>query len=183
MRSRVEQKAATRARLLDAAAVLVAAKGVERATVDAIAAEAGVTTGALYASFSTKAELLTALATERQQDLSGIPLAELAEDIGERWQQVLEQDPVGARVVHELWSASVRDDALREVMATALTANVARLAERIRDERLPVRLAPDEAALLVQVIAAGMVSLKPVLGEALPAELMTKAVALMRADT
>jgi AcrR family transcriptional regulator len=182
MRTRAEQKAATRGRLLDAAAVLVAAKGVEGATVDAIAAEAGVTTGALYASFRTKRELLKSLVEERQEDVSGIPLETLAEDIGERWEGIQDDDPITARLLRELLAAAWRDDVLREVMAEALTGTVARLESRIEQEDMALRLEPHDAALLLQVLAAGTISLKPVLGEALPASLLTKAVALMRAE-
>jgi AcrR family transcriptional regulator len=182
MPTRVEQKAATRARLLEAAAVLIASKGVDGASVDAIASAAGVTTGALYASFRTKRELLQAMVAERHADVSGIPLETLAEDIGERWERVLDEDPVGARLLHELLSASARDEELREVMATTLTGTVDRLVARIEAEQLPLRLDPHDAAILVQVVAAGMISMKPVLGDAVPAALLTKAVALLRAE-
>lgn len=48
----------TRERLINAAANVFEAKGYERATVAEIAREAGVTTGAIYAHYSGKAELL-----------------------------------------------------------------------------------------------------------------------------
>ena len=182
MPTRAEQKAATRARLLDAAAVLVASKGVEGATVDAIASAAGVTTGALYASFRTKADLLRALVTERNEDTSGIPVEALADDIGERWDRVQSDDPITARLLQQLLSAAARDDVLREVLAEALMRSVVGLAERVERERLPLRLDAYEAALLLQVLAAGTISLRPVLGDALPASLLTTAVTLMRAD-
>jgi AcrR family transcriptional regulator len=61
--------AATRARLLEAAAETVAREGCGAASVATIAARAGVATGALYRHFPSKAELLVELfrrAAERQ---------------------------------------------------------------------------------------------------------------------
>src|SRR6266511_3038110 len=50
--------AETRERLLDAAARVFELKGYEGATVAQIAREAGVTTGAIYAHYASKAELM-----------------------------------------------------------------------------------------------------------------------------
>ena len=62
MASREEKKAATRKKLLDAAAVLVAKEGALAASLDAIAEKAGLTKGAVYSNFSSKEELLFAMA-------------------------------------------------------------------------------------------------------------------------
>ena len=180
MPTRAEQKAATRARLLDAAAVLVASKGVEGATVDAIAAEAGVTTGALYASFRTKAQLLADLVAERNADASGIPVAALAEDAGERWSALLDSSPVDAALLRELLVAAGRDATLRAVMSAAVGGSVRALSARLEDEALPLRLPAHEVALLLQVLAAGTAVLRELVD--LPPSLMTSAVGLLRAD-
>src|SRR5918998_5748341 len=58
----------TRERLLDAAARVFELKGYEGATVAQIAREAGVTTGAIYAHYGSKGELLVdALRTNRER--------------------------------------------------------------------------------------------------------------------
>ena len=62
MPSREEKKAATRKKLLDAAAVLVARDGAMATTLDAIAEKAGLTKGAVYSNFASKEDLLFALA-------------------------------------------------------------------------------------------------------------------------
>jgi AcrR family transcriptional regulator len=182
MRTRAEQKAATRARLIDAAAVVVAAKGVEGASVDAIASAAGVTTGALYASFRTKGDLLAALVEERSTDLSHVPLEQLADEVGERWAEALDRDPVSERLVLELLLAAGRDEALAAMMRERVTRTVDALTARIESEDLPVRLDPHEAALLLQVLAAGTAALRPVLGDAMTPSLLTRAVDLVRGD-
>src|SRR5690242_307560 len=51
----------TRAKLLEAARTLIREKGYEHATLDAIAARAGMTTGAIYGNFKNRDELLLAL--------------------------------------------------------------------------------------------------------------------------
>ncbi len=55
----------TKEQLLAAAARVVAARGYEGARVSEIAAEAGLSTGAIYAHYSGKADLLSASITSR----------------------------------------------------------------------------------------------------------------------
>src|SRR3954462_15534698 len=62
MASRDEKKAATRKKLLDAAASIVAKQGAMAASLDAIAEKAGMTKGAVYSNFSSKEDLLYEMA-------------------------------------------------------------------------------------------------------------------------
>ncbi len=57
----VGKRARTRARLLEAAAKVFAAKGFHAATLDDVAAEAGMTKGAIYGNFKNKEELFLAI--------------------------------------------------------------------------------------------------------------------------
>jgi AcrR family transcriptional regulator len=63
--SRAEQNAANRRRILDAALEVFLAEGYHGTTVDAIAAAAGLTIGAIYSRFEGKADLFLTLAEER----------------------------------------------------------------------------------------------------------------------
>jgi AcrR family transcriptional regulator len=63
---RADRKAQTRARLLDAAERVFAAKGYRGASVDDVADTAGLTKGAIYAHFRTKEALYLALVRERE---------------------------------------------------------------------------------------------------------------------
>ena len=67
------RRAATRQRLLTAATTVIAERGVNGASVEAICEEAGFTRGAFYSNFTTKEDLLYAL-IEAQHDalLNGI---------------------------------------------------------------------------------------------------------------
>ena len=60
-----DRRSATRAKLLDAALEVFAAKGLHGASVDDLAAAAGFTKGALYSNFATKEELFGAVIDEQ----------------------------------------------------------------------------------------------------------------------
>ncbi|MDX6216715.1 MAG: hypothetical protein QOG99_2299 [Frankiales bacterium] len=179
MPTRAEQKAATRERLIDAAGLVIAAQGLEGATVHEIAATAGVTTGALYASFASKADLVEAFLAERSIDLSSTPLDVVAHDLGERLEEALQGSPLSGRLLLELLAGGTRDDAVRRRVAAAVLANVEALAARIEHEGLVTRLPAWESALLLQVLVAGTISLREVLGAELPPALLTEAVQVL----
>jgi AcrR family transcriptional regulator len=79
-RTREEQRAETRARLLEAAGEVMAAKGFDGASIDEITARAGYTRGAFYSNFSGKAELLVELCERRLLDYADeiVPLIDAA---------------------------------------------------------------------------------------------------------
>ncbi len=66
--SRKEQQARTRADLLEAAGRIFAARGMNGASLDAVAHEAGYTKGAVYANFASKEDLFIALLEQRFAD-------------------------------------------------------------------------------------------------------------------
>lgn len=66
-RTRRPPRAKTRQDLLDAAAQVFARRGFEGASVEAVAAEAGLSTGAVYSNFQSKEELFLDLYEERIQ--------------------------------------------------------------------------------------------------------------------
>jgi AcrR family transcriptional regulator len=128
---RTERKAATRAKLLDAAARVYAARGFAGATLDDVAEEAGFTKGAVYAHFGSKDKLLIALMEEYLA-------AELAEQVAlfdrdettwkrplagsARWMQELDETPDAFRLLVEFWLAAQRDEEMRQRFAAGLAA-------------------------------------------------------------
>ncbi|MFA9430694.1 TetR/AcrR family transcriptional regulator [Egicoccus sp. AB-alg2] len=96
-RTRAEQQAETRARLVEAAAEVFAAHGFEGASIDLITERAGYTRGAFYSNFSDKAELLLELMRDRMREFTGVLpgiLAASEEDrIGEAARWLVEQPP------------------------------------------------------------------------------------------
>ncbi|WP_266171173.1 TetR/AcrR family transcriptional regulator [Dyella subtropica] len=67
--TREESRDLTRQRLLDAAAVIIAKKGVAAASVEDIAAHAGYTRGAFYSNFDSKTDLFIALLKRDHDDI------------------------------------------------------------------------------------------------------------------
>ncbi|WP_322795324.1 helix-turn-helix domain-containing protein [Tepidiforma sp.] len=65
-----ERRARTRAALLEAASAYFASRGYENASVEAIAASAGLSKGAMYAHFATKLELFLAVVEQVIDDAS-----------------------------------------------------------------------------------------------------------------
>ena len=131
MASQGERRAQTRRALLDAAAALFAARGIEGASVDAVAAAAGRTSGAVYDHFGGKEGLVFALVEGWVDDIAAVTGAELAAAptpdarLAALWRNVT--DPVAGdgrwlALEHALWSWATRDDAAR-----------AHLAERYRE--------------------------------------------------
>ncbi len=115
----------TRERLLDAAARVFELKGYEGATVALIAKEAGVTTGAIYAHYSGKAELLAdAIRAHGERATAGLfatdgpsGAAGMLTRLGER---LVTRDGEDAGLLMEALLAARRDPALADVIAAAL---------------------------------------------------------------
>lgn len=114
-------RATSREQLIDAAARVFAERGYRGATVEAIAAAAGVTKGALYWNFKSKADLFFSLLEERVDQRLRL-LAEQAEAIaGEDGVSPLVSREVSSVVdeqrqihllTHEYWALAARDPAL-----------------------------------------------------------------------
>jgi AcrR family transcriptional regulator len=128
---RSARKAATRTKLLQAAATVYSAHGFAGATLDDVAEEAGLTKGAVYGHFGSKDNLLVALMEEYLA-------AEIAEQVAlfdrdettwkrplagsDQWMNELDASPEAFRLLIEFWLAAGRDEALRERFATGLEA-------------------------------------------------------------
>jgi AcrR family transcriptional regulator len=118
-----ERRAETRRALLDAGATLFADRGIAGASVDAIAAAAGRTSGALYDHFGSKEGLLFALLETWVGDATVAIAAEQAaaasfdEWVAAMWHAVARPPSGDGRWIaleHELWSyAAQSPDATR----------------------------------------------------------------------
>jgi AcrR family transcriptional regulator len=126
---RSARRAQTRARLLHAAAEVYASHGFGGATLDEVAAQAGLTKGAVYDHFGSKENLLLALMEEylagqvaaqlmlfdRERTSAERPLAG-----SEDWMSRLHESPDRFRLFIELWTHAQRDEQLRRHLAGAL---------------------------------------------------------------
>jgi AcrR family transcriptional regulator len=142
--TRAEQKARTRAALLDAAGRVIAERGLYGASIEAIVAEAGYTGGAFYAHFASKEDLFAEVLEQRVFKIwrellarnvdvsSGVPTARQVGEISAS----MNHHP-DARWVIGLWlelmANAGRDERFRELAATlwseARTRNARVLAE------------------------------------------------------
>jgi AcrR family transcriptional regulator len=76
-RTRAEQQAETRRRIVEAAAEEFAAHGFEGASIDAITERAGFTRGAFYSNFSSKSDLLVELSQAKMSSFEADALPDL----------------------------------------------------------------------------------------------------------
>lgn len=176
-----ERKAETRQRLIEAAADLIAAHGVDAVSVDAVAEAAGRTSGAIYAHFGSKQGLLLALLDEWQHTVVTVVLAELelASGLSDRLRAVASNVVVAPSdetrrmllLEHELWLRAARDPQVAELMtARARQAQhwLARgFAAWIEAGILPDTTDPDTLAVRFRAMVSGLQLQQRLDGEAL----------------
>ena len=168
----------TRGRLLDAAVRVFELKGYEGATVSLIAKEAGVTTGAIYAHYCGKAELLvdairmngerataSLFRTDGPGGTAGMLLA-----LGGR---LLQRDPEEGTLLIEALLAGRRDPGLAEVVTGAVAERSEGIAALLAEAQRAGELTDD-----VSATAAARFMLMLGLGSMLVSELDLPAVDL-----
>jgi AcrR family transcriptional regulator len=167
--TRAERKLETRAAIIDAGARLFAHNGIEATSIDAIAADIGVTKGAVYGSFGSKHELIEAVAERYSAPADLTPLLRadlpLAERLrlfsrgvcaalrgASRLQMLLDFEYAVYARRNKRWAAIIRAGehaAIRALAARLQAVNVA------RKERPP--LAPDELLAVLTLAVRGIV--------------------------
>ena len=183
--------AETRERLLSAAADVFAQRGYDGTRVADIAVAAGVSSGALYAHFSSKAELLVAaLRAHGRRRLAevlaadpGRPITDLLLLIGRRLPR--RRDARGYLIVEALVAAR-RDEDVAGPMRDYVGERADSLAELVRiaqaDGELDVSLSPDALAHFCLLLAMGSALITPDLhavGEEEWAALLTRVAAAL----
>lgn len=117
--SRAESAELTRRRLLEAAQRVFFERGFHGASLETVAEEAGLTKGAVYSRFASKADLFLAYQEERNERTIERAAARLAElDAGgwppdvivEHWRsRLLDEPPEHSLLVIEFWASACRD--------------------------------------------------------------------------
>jgi AcrR family transcriptional regulator len=124
--SRREQHARTRQELIDAAGRVFARRGLERASIDEIASEAGYTKGAFYASFDSKEDLFLELvdvrfaieATRLEEMLAGDEdPPEQARLAAIDFVRYVQSDPEWSRLFFEFTVLAAREPKFRDHLA------------------------------------------------------------------
>lgn len=126
--------------LLRAAAELAVERGYDRTSLDAVAARAGLTKGAIYSIFGSKPALFHALLLPRYAIFGfsevaepGTPLRDVLAAYGRRWAEVMGDATIRATVVLTL---EITLDAMRDERAFDDVTRVTRLAFAERAEEL-----------------------------------------------
>ena len=191
--TRPEQRARARERLLKAAARLLSRRGYHGAPVDAIAEEAGFTSGALYSHFGSKEGLFLALLEERlAADVRRYEEAfagpgdprERATRGAEAWMRSLHENRDAFPLFVEFWAAAVRDPKLRPRFAERWDAIHDALARQVGRgaEELGLRLGPDDArrlAIAINALGNGIALAKLANPDEVPDELFAWALGLL----
>jgi AcrR family transcriptional regulator len=120
--TRAQQQEVTRKRLLDAAEKLFGDRGIHQTSLDHVAAEAGLTKGAIYANFAGKNDLIAAilerkLSTEEPVD-PGLTPAGWIDDLGGSYERNVGSAEVRrfALAFVEFWLLGMRDEESREAV-------------------------------------------------------------------
>jgi AcrR family transcriptional regulator len=166
--TRKERQAHTRACLLDAAGKVFSRRGLQDASVDEIAEQAGFTKGAVYANFESKEQLFLQMLdekfAERIRELERLveedrELGSQAQSAGADFVQYLNQDPQWQRLFLESRAHALRNPAFRKELVsryqrlrTAMAEVFARRAESL-DVEPPIPL--DRLAMMVFMMANG----------------------------
>jgi AcrR family transcriptional regulator len=165
---RGERRLITRAQVLDAAERVFARDGLRGASVDAIALEAGYSTGAIYSSFRGKEDLFLALIEERidprlakvyeaaEGELAaGAPPLEAAR----RFVAMLRHERDAILLLIDFWAQAVRDPTAADRFAerhARLRAVIARLIDAsARDSGAELGLPPEHLATTLIALANG----------------------------
>ena len=168
--TRAERQALTRSEVLDAAARVFPERGYHQTTVDEVAEQAGLSIGAVYSNFASKADLFLALYGEHverwvgeleKRVLEGRTPAERTRAAGRWWAEFMEQERAWMLLEIEFWAHAVRDDALRKRFAelfAPLRRTTADLIERGATEfGLTLPAPASQLALGVTALCTGLI--------------------------
>jgi AcrR family transcriptional regulator len=125
--TRDERRAHTRMCLMAAAGRIFSRRGLQQASIDEVAEEAGYTKGAFYANFKSKEELFLAMLDERfaerlteieQVVSTDSELEEQTRQAGEDFTRYVRADPEWERLFFEFAAYAARNDDFRAELVT-----------------------------------------------------------------
>jgi AcrR family transcriptional regulator len=182
--TRKEKQAQTRECLMHSAARVFARRGLQQASIDEVAEDAGFTKGAFYANFKNKEELFLAMLDERFakriEDIEAVlegegSAAEKSRRYGEVFAQTLRADREWERLFFEFSAYAARDEDFREELVTRYRAMHERIAAALRAEAeqhgKETVLPFEQVALMTSAMSHGFALEKLLEGDAVPDEL------------
>ena len=182
--TRKEKQAHTRECLMQSAAKVFTKRGLQQASIDEVAEDAGFTKGAFYANFKSKEELFLAMLDERfserideiERVIAGEgTTAEKARRAGDDFTQMIVADPEWQRLFFEFSAYAARNDEFRQELVTRYRSMRDRVAAALRARGeaagLESALPYEQIALMTCAMANGVALEKLLEGEAVPDEL------------
>jgi AcrR family transcriptional regulator len=166
--TRKEKQAHTRTCLMESAAKVFARRGLQQASIDEVAGDAGFTKGAFYANFKSKEELFLAMLDERfAQRIEQIDrvwssegdMRNKARQAGQDFADYL-SDEEWARLFFEFAAYAARNEEFRQELVTRYRA----LRERVADiysrqkEKMGIEppVAPEQVAAMIFAMVNGL---------------------------
>src|SRR2546425_2843943 len=182
--TRKEKQAHTRECLMHSAANVFARRGLQQASIDEVAEDAGYTKGAFYANFKNKEELFLAMLDERFaqriEDIEAViagegTAAEKARRYGDTFVQKLRADREWERLFFEFSAYAARDEDFRQELVTRYRAMRDQIAHALSahadGEGKEKALSFHDVALLICIMGNGFALEKLLEGDAVPDEL------------
>ena len=182
--TRKEKQAHTRECLMRSAAKVFANRGLQQASIDEVAEQAGFTKGAFYANFKNKEELFLAMLDERFaqriEDIEAViagegTAAEKARRYGDTFAQTLRADREWERLFFEFSAYAARDEDFRQELVTRYRAMRKRIAAALetdsREHAKEPTLPAEHIALMTNAMSNGFALEKLLEGDAVPDEL------------
>jgi AcrR family transcriptional regulator len=165
-----ERRTLTRSRLLQAAAGLFAEHGIDGVSVDAVAAAANRTSGAVYDHFGSKHGLLLALLDDWSDALVAVITAEfeisssLRDRLAAVWGNVCAHPSEDVRrlflLEHELWLRAARDARLASALKVRMHKSNERVARGLKkweqQGQVELRSTPEKVAALLNALVLGL---------------------------
>jgi AcrR family transcriptional regulator len=167
--SRKEKQQRTRTSLIKSAAKVFCRHGMDRASIDQVAEDAGYTKGAFYANFKNKEELFLAMLDEHfEQHVGEVERAfaspeesppEQARHAAADFVRGLHADPEATRLFQEFYAYAMRDDSFREELITRYATLRKRYEEvlqrRVDEYGLTLDIPMDQIVRMVVMMADG----------------------------
>jgi AcrR family transcriptional regulator len=185
-------RSATRQALLAAAVTVFARQGIARTSLSEIAAEAGLTKGAVYSNFASKDELLLAIMEnhliERMRDATSVFAGELStpeavREAGARLLTSLVADTTWHQLLLEYWTLAVHDETVMAKLAARrreLRATIATAIEAAADAHgVTLPIAPEHLAVTLMALSNGYAVERSIDEAAVPGDLFEKVLTLL----
>jgi AcrR family transcriptional regulator len=182
----------TRRALLDAAFAVFGRQGIARTSLSDIAAEAGLTKGAVYSNFASKDELLLAIMEdhliERMHDATAVfdglaSTPEAVREAGARLLASMVSDATWHRLLLEYYTLAVHDATMLESLAARrgeLRATVAAAIEAAATARgIVLPISPAELAVTLLALSNGFAMERAIDATAVPGDLFEKVLTLL----